>query len=41
MKRWLEHTFIMICVEIGNAVKSDPTRDMSQFDVINIQMSLH
>lgn len=25
LKRWLEHSLIMICVEIGNAVKSDPT----------------
>lgn len=26
----------MIFVQVGNAMKSDPTKDVSQFDVINI-----
>lgn len=30
----------MIFVKIGNAMKSDPTRDLSQFDVINIQTNV-
>lgn len=40
MKEWLKCTLIMIFVQMRNAMKSVPTRDMSQFDVINIQTNV-